>query len=67
MSTKQADRGGRPEHAWMIKDKPGMSIGESTSSAVGVAPLFSPWEAEQRIEALVEFDVQDVGSARYYI
>ena len=27
-----------------------------------VAPLFSPWEAEQRIENLREFDVADVGS-----
>jgi hypothetical protein len=48
-----------------MKDKPGMAIGGGGSSAVGMAPLFSPWEAEQRIEALVEYDVTDVGSARY--
>lgn len=48
-----------------MKDKPGMAIGGGGSSAVGMAPLFSPWEAEQRIEALVEYDVTDVGSASW--
>lgn len=57
--------GARPEHAWSLKDRPTMAIGEEMSTPDGVqaAPLFSPWEAEQRIETLAEFDVADVGSS----
>jgi len=62
MSALQNNREGRPEHAWAVKDKPSMSIGDG-SGGVAVAPLFSPWEAEQRIESLMEYDVTDVGSA----
>jgi len=55
--------GGRPEHAWSLKDRPSMAIGEEAADGVQAAPLFSPWEAEQRIENLTEFDVVDVGSS----
>ena len=58
----KTDRGGRPEHAWTIKDRPTMAIGEQPTGAGGVPVLFSPWEAEQRVEALQEFDVEAVGS-----
>lgn len=41
-----------------------MSIGDQakTTTAEGLQVLFSPWEAEQRIEALEEYDVASVGS-----
>ena len=59
MSDSQA----RPDHAWTLKDNPKMNIGETAPSAFASAPLFSPWEAETRIEALEEFDVVDVGTS----
>ena len=40
-----------------------MSIGDQAkTTAEGLQVLFSPWEAEQRIEALEEYDVAAVGS-----
>jgi len=44
-----------------------MSISEEGAGGGGVmaAPLFSPWEAEQRIENLAEFDVSDVGKSMW--
>ena len=63
-----SDKDSRPDHAWTLKDKPSMSIGDSSassSSAFAAAPLFSPWEAENRVEALEEFDVVDVGTSAW--
>lgn len=52
----------RPAHQWSVVDRPSMPItseglGGGGAAEGGVAPLFSPWEAEQRIEMLTEFDV----------
>ena len=69
--SKLDDRGGRPEHQWTIKDRPSMAItpeGSAQPSATGeggVPVLFSPWEAEQRVEQLEEFDVTEVGTGAW--
>lgn len=63
---KKDEREGRPEHQWTIKDRPTMNISQAEGSGgVAMAPLFSPWEAEQRIESLVEFDVAEVGTGAW--
>mmetsp|Transcript_2850 Transcript_2850/g.5782 ORF Transcript_2850/g.5782 Transcript_2850/m.5782 type:complete len:589 (+) Transcript_2850:112-1878(+) len=58
-----------PDHQWTLPDRATTKISEANTAGVSesgfVAPLFSPWEAEQRIENLREFDVADVGSKQW--
>lgn len=58
------DASAPPKHAWSLPDRPTTTIGVDGGAGPGgvpLAPLFSPWEAEQRVDMLREFDVAEVG------
>ena len=65
MSALESKNQGPPKHQWSLNDRATTTITQEGAGAGGTAVLFSPWEAEHRIEALTEFDVADVGSSSW--